>query len=146
MLEIKKGRAFRKDNNLICVLDGNSRKIDSMELNGFGATFLGTSKPSSYTLAGGSSGVWVYSLPAITDASLRVGSLYVGLKAGQAATGTQWGISCMSKENFIDTTANSYTVNAFAQKVAEPNIYFGIEDSSGTSKSLIKFSFIDTFI
>ena len=131
------GSSLASTQDMICILEASdTTSTNKLTLNGFGATFIGTAKPSSYTLAGGSSGVWVYSVPAINDASLRVGSVYAESKSGQDMSGDYWKISCRTKEYFVDSNANAQTVNPYAQKVAEPNVYYGIEDSQGTSKSI----------
>lgn len=140
------GTSLASTQDMICILEGSdTSKINKLELNGFSASFIGTSKPSSYTLAGGSSGVWVYKVPAITDASLRVGSIYAESKQGQDMSGKYFILTCKTSEYFNDANANANTVNAYAQKVAEPNIYYGIEDSQGTAKSMASYTFTGYF-
>ena len=140
------GSALASTQDMVCVLEGSdTSKINKLVLNGFGATLLGTSKPSSYTLNATTSGVWVYSVPAVTDASLRVGSIYAESKTGQSMAGKMFKINCQTSENFIDSSATSSTVNTYAKLIAQPNVYYGIEDSTGTSKSIASYSFVGFF-
>jgi len=140
------GTSQASTQDMVCILEGSdTSKINKLELNGFGASFIGTAKPASYTLAGATSGVWVYNVPAISDASLRVGSIYAESKTGQDMSGAYFKLVCITKEYFLDSYATATTVNAFASKVGEPNVFYGIEDSQGTAKNMGRYAFTGYF-
>lgn len=125
------GTSGQSSSDLICVLEADSTKISSMTLSGAGVNYLGEVKPSSHLLLMPSSKVWIYSLPSIEYAVLKYYNLNINSKAGMDASGTKWGISCYSKEYFLDS--------------ASGQVLYNIDDSQGTLKSLTKFAFTDTF-
>lgn len=140
------GTSLASTQDMICILEGSDNtKINNLVLNGFGATFIGTAKPSAYTLGATTSSVWVYKVPAISDASLRVGSIYAESKSGQSMAGKYFKFTCLTQEYFIDGNANANTVNPYATKVGEPNVYYGTEDSQGTAKNMATYSFTGYF-
>ena len=112
---------------MIVILEASDgTKVDKLTLSGTGVEYLGMAKPSSYSLAGSSSQVWVYKVPAIEGAvsvNYVVGALS---KTAQDTSGTYWKFTARTKENFIDSVTG---------KVA-----FDIEDSLGTSQSLATYS------
>jgi hypothetical protein len=126
------GQDKKSTQGMLCILESSDgTKADKMTLNGFGATFLNSNKPASYSLIGSTSAIWVYDVPAIEGAVSPTGTIGITSKTGQDLSGTSFQITCRTKEYFVDATSGE--------------VVYGIEDSTGTAKSMASYSFKDYF-
>lgn len=126
------GQDKASTNDMVCILESSDgTKADKMTLSGFGAVYKGMSKPSSYTLIGSTSAIWVYELPAIEGAVSPEGVIGITSKTGQDLSTTQFKITCKTKEHKLDS-------------ITGLPIY-DIEDSAGTAVSMATYSFTDYF-
>lgn len=122
------GQDKASTNDMRCVLEGSDgTKIDKLTLNGFGATYVGMAKPSSYTLSSVNSQVWVYDVPAIEGAVSPEGVIGVTTKTGQTIAGQFFKVACYTKENFIDSQSGK--------------VVYDMEDSLGVLQSLTSYTF-----
>lgn len=118
--------------DMVCILEGNGTSVDKMTLSGSGASYKGMSKPSSYSLIGSESQIWVYDVTPVEGSVTKVFTIGVQSKTSKDPSASQWKITCNTKEYFIDSVTG---------KVA-----YDIEDSSGTAKSMASYSFTDYFL
>jgi hypothetical protein len=122
------GQDKKSTQDMRCVLESSDgSKADTVTLSGLGASYIGMAKPSSYTLAGANSQVWVYDISPITGATSSSGTIAVTSKTSQSLTGTKVIMQCFTKEYYIDSTTG---------KVA-----YGMEDSLGNLKSWASYKF-----
>lgn len=122
------GTSDQSTQDMVCVVEtSDNTKVEEITLSG--ATKTSRGKPSSYTLMGTSSAVWVYDMAPITDSAKVQHTLTIKSKSGQDASGTQYKIACMTKENFLDSKTGA--------------ISYDIEDSQGVAKSMATYSFSD---
>lgn len=126
------GQDKKSTQDMVCILESNNNTaMDKMTLSGLGASYVGMSKPSSYSLLGSNSAIWVYSVPAIEGAVSPTGTIGIQSKAGKTLAGSEFKITCRTKEYFIDSITGK--------------VVYDIEDSSGTAKSMATYSFADYF-
>lgn len=116
-----------------CILEASDgTKAQLVTLTGLGgATYVGMSKPSSYTLGGTSAQIWVYDVPAIVGAVSPTGTISITSQTSQTLSTTYLKVACRTKENFIDSNTGK--------------LAYDIEDSLGTSKSGAQYSFTGYF-
>lgn len=115
------GQDKRTSSDMRCIIEStDSTKVDKFVMSGLGATFVGTSKPSSYTLAGTGSAIWVYDVAPVEGAVSPEGTISVISKTGQTLATTYWKLSCYTKEHFIDSVFGDHR--------------YDIEDSAGNAK------------
>jgi len=113
--------------DMVCILEASDNsKVDKMTLSLPGAVYSGMVKPSSYTLAGATSQIWVYEVAPIEGAVSVNGVIGVTSKTAQDASGTYGKITCRTKENFVDSATGKIT--------------YGIEDSLGVAKSIASYT------
>lgn len=117
--------------DMVAVVEADGTKADSMTLTGFGATFKSKEKPSSYTLVGTNSQVWVYEVSPITGAVSPSGTVGVVSKTSQSLTGTTFKVTFMTKEHFIDSSTGKYM--------------YATEDTLGTRQSMAVYTFTGAF-
>lgn len=117
-----------------CILEAtDSSKANLLQLTNFpGVAKVDTGKPNWYTLAGASSGVWVYDISAITGVTSATGTLSYTSQSGQSMANTKAIVDCYTKEWFLDT--NDGTVK------------FGVEDSLQNLKSMAHYKFTVQFV
>jgi hypothetical protein len=126
------GQDKKSTNDMVCILEASDgTKADKMTLNGFSASYKGMAKPSSYTLIGSTSAIWVYDVPAIEGAVSPTGTIGITSKTSQTLAGVQFKVTCRTKEYFIDSITGK--------------VVYDIEDSAGTAKSMASYSFTDYF-
>ena len=117
--------------DMVAVVEADGTKADSMTLTGFGATFKSKEKPSSYTLVGTNSQVWVYEVAPITGAVSPSGTVGVVSKTSQSLTGTTFKVTFMTKEHFIDSSTGKHM--------------YATEDTLGTRQSMAVYTFTGAF-
>lgn len=126
------GTTEQSTQDMVCVVEtSDNTKVEEVILAGAGATKTTRGKPSSYTLLGTSSSVWVYDMAPIDSSAKKSYTLTIKSKAGQDASSTQFKVACLTKEHFLDSRTGK--------------LAYDIEDSSGTLKSMASYSFVDTF-
>ena len=126
------GEDKKSTNPMRCIIEAsNGTAMKSMSLSGLGAKFVDKSRPASYTLAGSDSELWVYDIDAITGAMSSEGTIGVVSESGKDLAGSHFIFHCYTKEDFVDTTTGV--------------VMNGIEDSTGTLKSIAHYSFTGNF-
>ena len=120
------GVALQSTQDMVCILEAsNGNLVDTLTLSGFGAKYQGRSKPSSYTLAGANSAIWVYEVDAVEGAVSPQGTIGVTSRSNQGTSASYMIIECRSKEHFVDPT--------------DGQLRYDIEDSLGVARNLARY-------
>lgn len=117
--------------DMVMVVEANATALQPGQLgvivNGGGASFIGTSKPTFYTPYNVNNGVWEFALPAISNGASATYTIQFVSASGKtlvgAGTTTGYGIITLyTKEYFLDSAMGT--------------VQYDIQDSSGAKKSM----------
>jgi len=119
------GQDTKSTSDMVCIVEGSdATKISSVKLLGATGEFPKYSRGvSGIYSAGAGSLVQAYEVPAIVGALSQHYTLYVASVSGQTMAGKYVKLSCLSKENFIDTISGT--------------LMYDIQDSIGTGAKYI---------
>lgn len=124
------GAADKSTQDMVLVIEGNGTALkdgtSGVSFSGPGAAFVGQSKPSVHSLSNVANDVWVYNVEPVVGAASKTYTIQVNTESGKTLAGSTVVLSFYTKENFVDSRTGK--------------LAYDIVDSSGTAKSIAKYS------
>jgi len=128
-----RGEDLASTQHMRCILEAeDGTLLRELKLTGFGAVFKGTFKPSWHVAMGVDSGFWVYDINPIEGANSVMGSIRITGRAGETLAGTDVGITCYTKDHFIDDFTGKHM--------------YDVEDSQGDLQGISDYDQAISFV